>query len=154
MRSLGRNVPRKEGTAKVTGRARYVDDLSFPGMLHARTVRSTVPCGEIREVSLGFDPAKTGIVVAGWRDIPGKNVVALIEDDQPCLAESRVEHYAEPILLLAHEDREKLLEAQVEIDYREGKALYDPALSPRIFKQIAIDKGDLDAGFAQADLVV
>ena len=42
-RLVGRPVPRKEGREKVTGRARYVDDLSFPGMLYGATVRSPSP---------------------------------------------------------------------------------------------------------------
>src|SRR5512141_2988524 len=102
MPSVGRRVPRKEGAAKVTGAARYVDDLSFPGMLHGMTVRSTIARGEILSVRHAFD--REGFTVAASRDIPGKNVVALIEDDQPCLAERQVRHAAEPILLLAHED--------------------------------------------------
>ena len=39
-RAVGRNVLRKEGADKVTGVARYIDDLAFPGMLYGRTVRS------------------------------------------------------------------------------------------------------------------
>ena len=46
-RSVGRNVLRKEGADKVTGAARYVDDLTFPGLLHGRTIRSTIPAGRI-----------------------------------------------------------------------------------------------------------
>ncbi|MFN2386468.1 MAG: hypothetical protein ABR576_09310, partial [Thermoanaerobaculia bacterium] len=83
--AVGRNVPRKEGLPKTTGAARYIDDLSFPGMLHAKTIRSTIPRGEILSVRLGFDPS--GFTVADHRDVPGRNVIALIEDDQPCLAE-------------------------------------------------------------------
>src|SRR5215470_7314186 len=116
MVAVGKKVPRKEGVAKVTGAARYVDDLSFPGMLHGATVRSTIPRGQILSIRPGFDPA--GFTVADYRDIPGKNIVALIEEDQPCLAEREVRHAAEPILLLAHESKEKLLQARVEIEYR------------------------------------
>ena len=54
MRSVGRNVPRKEGLDKVTGRALYVDDRTFPGMLHGRTIRSTIAAGEIEGIHLGF----------------------------------------------------------------------------------------------------
>ena len=42
---IGRPVPRKEGRAKVTGRARYVDDITLPGMLYGATVRSPAPRG-------------------------------------------------------------------------------------------------------------
>ena len=150
--SVGRRVARKEGTSKVTGAARYVDDLTFPGMLHGTTVRSTIPRGEIAGIRFEFDRANW--VVADWRDIPGRNVVTLIEDDQPCLAERRVNHVAEPILLLAHENREALPGARVAVDYRAEAPLYDPSASPRTFKSISIEKGDLARGFSRADLVV
>jgi len=101
MAAVGKKVPRKEGLAKVTGAARYVDDLSFPGMLHGATVRSTIPRGEI--LSIRHDLPGDEFTVVDFRGIPGRNVVALIEDDQPCLAERDVRHAAEPILLLAHE---------------------------------------------------
>lgn len=151
-RVVGTSVPRKEGLDKVTGRARYVDDLTFPGMLHGLTVRSTVPCGEILSIRFDFDT--TGFTIVDSRDIPGRNVVALIEDDQPALAEQYVRHYAEPILLVAHADREKLLQAKVHIEYRPETPVFDPARSPKTFKTIAIEKGNLDEGFAQADEIL
>ncbi len=151
-RVVGTSVPRKEGLDKVTGRARYVDDLTFPGMLHGLTVRSTIPCGEIAALRFDFDT--TGFTIVDYRDIPGRNVVALIEDDQPSLAERQVRHYAEPILLLAHEDRERLLQAKVHVEYRAEKPVFDPAGSPKIFKTIAIERGSLAQGFAQADEIV
>ncbi|HMA18721.1 MAG TPA: xanthine dehydrogenase family protein molybdopterin-binding subunit, partial [Thermoanaerobaculia bacterium] len=152
--AVGRNVPRKEGLDKVTGRARYVDDLTFPGMLYGRTVRSTVPRGEITAIRFDFDPA--GFTVADFRDIPGRNTIALIELDQPCLAEREVRHFAEPILLLAHESRDALLDAErrIAIDYRPGEPVYDPERSPQCFKEIVIEKGNLARGLAAADLVV
>jgi CO/xanthine dehydrogenase Mo-binding subunit len=152
LRSVGRKVPRKEGVAKVTGASRYIDDIAFPGMLYGATVRSTIARGEILSVTRGFDTA--GFTVADFRDIPGKNVIALIEEDQPCLAEREVRHPAEPILLLAHEDREKLLGAKVAIEYREDPPVYDPEKSPKTFKEILIEKGKLARGFRAADLVV
>jgi CO/xanthine dehydrogenase Mo-binding subunit len=154
VKSVGRNVPRKEGRDKVIGRALYVDDLTFPGMLHGRTIRSTIPRGEITDIRLDFD--RTGFTVADWRDIPGKNAVALIEDDQPCLAEREIRHFAEPILLVAHEDRERLLDAEhrIAIDYRPSEPVYDPQRSPKCFKEIVIEKGDIARGFADAEVAV
>src|SRR4030081_1885678 len=102
--AVGRNVLRKEGEAKVTGAARYIDDLTFPNLLHARTIRSTIPAGEIAAIRFNFDTA--GFTIVDGRDIPGRNIVALIDDDQPCLAAREIRHVAEPILLLAHANRE------------------------------------------------
>jgi CO/xanthine dehydrogenase Mo-binding subunit len=151
--AVGRNVLRKEGHAKVTGAAQYLDDLTFDGLLHARTIRSTIPAGEIERIAFDFD--RTGFTIVDHRDIPGRNVVALIEDDQPCLAVRTIRHVAEPILILVHEDRERLLAASVAIDYRERVPNYDPeAPGAHVFKRIVIEKGDLDQGFAAADVIV
>ncbi|HEX7140673.1 MAG TPA: xanthine dehydrogenase family protein molybdopterin-binding subunit, partial [Vicinamibacterales bacterium] len=149
---VGRNVLRKDGPDKVNGTARYLDDLRFPGLLYARTIRSTVPAGEIRDVRLNFN--QRGFTIVSHRDIPGKNVVALIDDDQPCLAARTVRHVAEPILLLAHEDRDTLLGADVQIKYRETTPNYDPESSSHAFKRITIDKGNLSSGFRAAAVVV
>ncbi len=53
-RIVGTNVPRKEGRPKLLGTAQYVDDISFPNMLHGATVRSTIARGRI--ISVAFDP--------------------------------------------------------------------------------------------------
>src|SRR3954465_13439781 len=152
VRSVGRNVPRMGGVDKVTGRARYIDDHTFPGLLYGRTIRSTIPCGRIVNVRPQL-PAP-GFTLVGHTDIPGRNVVALIDDDQPALAEREIRHFAEPILLLAHEDREVLRAADVQIEYSETAPVYDPETSPITFKTIAVAKGDLSAGFAAAHMVV
>ena len=152
MPAVGSNVARKDGIGKATGRALYADDLTFPGMLHGRTVRSTIPCGRVRDIKLEFDQA--GFTIADHRDIPGRNVVALIEDDQPLLVEREVRHAAEPILLLAHENAEAVHAARVEITYDEQEPLFDPEQSTGLLKQIDIDKGDVDAALSGADLVV
>src|ERR1700694_5580251 len=101
---IGVSVPRKEGWDKVTGAARYVDDMILPGMLYGVTVRSNMARGKIRKIS--FDPgvAWDELILVMAKDIPGKNCIALILDDQPCLAADTVNHAEEPILLLAHED--------------------------------------------------
>src|SRR3954462_12201118 len=151
-RAVGTSVLRKEGAAKVSGRARYLDDLLFPDLLIARTIRSAIPAGEIADIRLNFD--RDGFVVVDHRDIPGRNVVALIDDDQPCLAERTVRHVAEPILLLAHRDRDRLMAADVDIDYRPATPNYDAERSDVVFKRIAIDKGNIAAGMAAADTIV
>ncbi|HEX8276771.1 MAG TPA: xanthine dehydrogenase family protein molybdopterin-binding subunit [Longimicrobiaceae bacterium] len=152
--AVGRSVSRKDGMPKTTGAAKYVDDLSFPGMLYGRTIRSTIPRGRVRSVALDFDPA--GFTVVDFRDIPGPrcNFVALIEHDQPFLVADEVNHLAEPILLLAHEDRERLAAAVVRVEYDAAEPVLAPETSPKVFKELRIRKGDVDAALAGADLVV
>ena len=86
-RVIGKSVPRKEGREKVTGRARYVDDLMFPGMLHGATVRSPAARGRIRGIHFEGDIPWDEFTVVTAKDIPGKNCIALLIDDQPCLAD-------------------------------------------------------------------
>jgi CO/xanthine dehydrogenase Mo-binding subunit len=151
-RAVGKNVLRKEGADKVSGRARYLDDLSFPHLLYGRTIRSTIPAGAITGINFAFD--RSGFIVVDCRDVPGKNFVALIEEDQPCLAERLVRHVAEPVILLAHADRDVLAAATVDIDYRPATPNYDPEQSTLCFKRVAIDKGDIERGLAEADRVI
>ena len=155
MRSVGRRVPRLDGWDKVTGAAKYVDDLAIPDLWYGATVRSTDPHSRLKAIQL--DPAFDWdcCVTVTASDIPGDNVIALIEDDQPALAEREIRHFAEPIALVAHADRDALLAAKVHIDYRETAPNYDPE-SPlaKIFKAITISKGDLAKGFAAAEVVV
>jgi CO/xanthine dehydrogenase Mo-binding subunit len=152
--AVGRNVSRKDGMPKVTGEAKYVDDLAFPGMLYGRTIRATIARGRVRAIHLDFDPA--GFTVVDYRDIPGPrcNFVALIEDDQPFLVAEQVNHRAEPLLLLAHEDREVLNAAQVRVEYEVEEPVLDPETSPTVFKELRIRKGDVDAAMAGAELIV
>jgi CO/xanthine dehydrogenase Mo-binding subunit len=152
--AVGQNVPRKEGIGKANGRARYADDLVFPGMLYGRTIRSTIPAGTLRGVRLEFDRA--GFTIVDHRDVPagGRNVVALLQDDQPCLVERDIRHAAEPVLLLAHESRDALLGARVVLDEVRAEPVFDPLLSATAHKTILIEKGSIDRGFARAAHVI
>jgi CO/xanthine dehydrogenase Mo-binding subunit len=163
---VGKNVPRKEGVDKVTGRATYVDDLTFPGMLHGVTVRSPVPRGRI--LGVHFDPGVPWdeIVVATAADIPGENTVKLIDVDQPLLADGEVRHCEEPILLLAHPDRQVAEKARrcVRLDIERLPSVHtiEDALAGKVviwgednvFTRYRVDKGDVEAAFARADHIV
>jgi CO/xanthine dehydrogenase Mo-binding subunit len=163
---IGRSVPRKEGRDKVTGVARYVDDMSLPGMLYGATVRSQIPRGIIKKIS--FDPkfAWNEFVIVTARDIPGKNCIALIGDDQPCLADGKVNHPEEPIVLLAHADPHLLRKAieAVSIEYESLPAIFTIEESEEqsqiiwgkdnILKTFLISKGDVDTIWTKADYIV
>jgi CO/xanthine dehydrogenase Mo-binding subunit len=165
-RSVGRSIPKIEGADKVTGRALYVDDLPVPGVLHGVTVRATIPHGRI--VAVTRDPAFdwSGFTMVDASDIPGENVVALIEDDQPILAARLIRHAEEPILLLAHEDRERaqaaLSHVEVEVEPLPPVLTIEDSLAGRgpvhgsdnVFKEIVIEHGDPAAGFATSDTVI
>jgi CO/xanthine dehydrogenase Mo-binding subunit len=163
---VGVSVPRKEGYDKVTGRAQYVDDMVLPGMLYGATVRSTIPRGRIKQIKFGPGLPWGEYVVISAKDIPGKNFIALIADDQPCLAEEIINHPEEPILLLAHPDRHALPKAvnAISIEYDVLPAIFTIEESERCseiiwgsdntFKSYVIEKGDVDSVWANADYIV
>ena len=163
---VGMPVPRKEGRDKVTGRAQYVDDMSLPGMLYGATVRSTIPRGKIKNITFGTSISWAEFVIVSAKDIPGANCVALIFDDQPCLAKESVNHPEEPILLLAHPNAHILPKAiaAIAIEYEPLPAIFtieESELQTQIiwgrdntFKTYTIEKGDLDSAWAKADYIV
>ena len=165
-RLVGMAVPRKEAGQKVTGTAEYVDDLRLPGMLHGATVRSTIPRGTIREIRFEPHVPWDEFVIVRAADIPGRNVVSLIVDDQPFLADGRVNHQQEPILLLAHEDKNLLQKAllHIHIEYDPEPAVFDidAALQgatvtwgeDNVFKRYVIQKGDIESAWPTAAFIV
>jgi len=163
--SIGQSVPRKEALAKVTGRARYVDDVVLPGMIHGVTVRSACARGRIRAIHFGDGIPWDEITVATAKDLP-HNVVALINDDQPALADGVVNHPEEPVLLLAHPSRALLEKARaavrIEVDPLPAVLTIEDALAKKaivwgednVFKEYWIRKGDAAAALARGDVVV
>lgn len=165
-RIIGKPVFRKEGIAKVCGAAHYIDDLSMPGMIFGTTVRSTIPRGRILNIEFGPSIPWHEFVIATAEDIPGKNYVALINNDWPCLADKFVNHPQEPIVLLAHPDRELLPQAvaAVHIEYEGLPSVHSIEESEtgqiivwgddNVLKSYLLEKGDVDSVFAQPDVVI
>jgi CO/xanthine dehydrogenase Mo-binding subunit len=165
-KSIGKPVPRKEGRSKVTGQARYVDDLTMSGMLYGATVRSPEPRGRIRAIKFGSGIPWDEFVVVTARDIPGENVVALIMPDQPYLAAEMVNHAEEPVVLIAHTDKHLLEKARravtIEIEKLPAVFTLEDSLAQKeiiwgednIFKSYLVDKGNVDEAWAKADLIV
>ena len=160
------DVKRVEGLSKLTGRERYVDDLPTDGALWGATVRSPVPRGRIREIRFEDSVDWSGFTIVDHRDIPGSNSIFLIEEDQPVLAEDRVRHVHEPVLLLAHPSRSAVRRAvaAVRLLIEEEPAALDFRRPPspdaiqfgddNVLKRLRIDKGDVDAALAEAPFVV
>lgn len=163
---VGHTPPRKEGVDKVTGQALYIDDMDFPDALHGVTVRSHVAHGRITGIHFDetFDWSDVTVVTA--KDIPGLNVVTLIEGDQPFLADGVVKHPEEAIVLLACPDRFKAERARrhVRVDIEPLPAVFTIEASAKAeirlfgedncFKKIGIDKGDVEAAFARDDILI
>ncbi|HEX5890675.1 MAG TPA: xanthine dehydrogenase family protein molybdopterin-binding subunit, partial [Pyrinomonadaceae bacterium] len=165
-RPIGKPFPRKEGRKKVTGQALYIDDLTFPEMLHGATVRSPAARGRIKVISFEGDLPWHEFTIVTAKDIPGANYVALILNDQPYLAADFVNHPEEPVLLIAHEDKYLVEEARrnVRIEIEEQPAVFtlEDSLAQKeivwgednVFKKFLVDKGNVDEVWSNADFIV
>jgi CO/xanthine dehydrogenase Mo-binding subunit len=163
---LGTDVRRREAIPKLTGAARYVDDLPRDGVWVGGTLRSESPRGRILGIDLdpGFEWER--VVVVRPEDIPGDNVVSLLIDDQPALAEGEFRHADEPLALVAAPDRETLARALAAMTVRSepleplfdlddslaGKVLLHR--DDNVFKRIEILRADVEPALAAAEVVV
>lgn len=162
---IGTSALRLEGRAKLTGATLYTDDLKIDGLLHGVTVRSTVARGRITAIRFAEDIPWHEFVIVTARDIPGRNVVAHLIQDQPCLVDGVINHAEEAILLLAHPDRARLEEARtritVEVEPLPPVLTIEDSLAlaqvvwgeDNTFKRLDIAKGDPDSQWAGAALV-
>ncbi len=170
---IGAGVPRPDAVDKVRGEARYADDLAFPGMLHAAVVRSPHP--HARLVTIHADEASSlpGVVrILTAADVPGTNIVHVIVDDQPALAEGVVRYVGEPVALVVAQTKRQAQEAAavVKVDYEVLPYVTDPlrALEPgapqvavpsaseggNLFNRMVLEKGNAERAFAEAAAVV
>ena len=163
---IGEPVLRKEGRAKVTGASRYIDDIEFPEMLHGATVRSPVARGRVKAIHFEKRIPWDQFTIVTAKDIPGHNHVALIVDDQPCLADELVNHAEEAVVLLAHPDKYLLEEARraVRIEIETLPAIFriEDSLAKKeiiwgtanIFKAYEVIKGNVDRVWPEAAYIV
>ena len=168
MSIVGKSEIRKDVKLKVTGKAIFVDDLSFPNMLWVRVVRSPLPRGLIKSIEISEAKAIKGVVaVLTSADIPGANVVPIVLKDQPLLAEREVRYVGEPVALIAGEDRRAIEKAsqRMRVEYEELEPLLDPLRAMKgespiiygkdnIFSHHRLRRGNTKRGFAECDLIV
>lgn len=165
-RTLGQSVLRREGPAKLCGAASYVADLPCKDAWYGGTVRADVPHAHL--LGLRFDPRFdwNRVVVVTASNIPGKNVVPVVLQDQPSLAESTIRYRGEPVALVAAPDQETLQRAieAVTLDTSALEPVFqlDEAMSGRVavfgsdnvFHTINICKGDAATALSSADVVI
>lgn len=168
--SVGTIQNRPDAAGKVTGAAKFTDDIRFEGMLYARVKRAGVPHAILRRIDVDKARALPGVVaVLSAADIPGENDHGLVVHDWPVLVGigERVRYVGDAVALVAAESREIATQALdlIEVEYEALPAITDPvqahqlgglALHPKgnLLKHIKVRKGDMATGFAVADIVL
>ncbi|RPJ00301.1 MAG: aldehyde oxidoreductase, partial [Chloroflexi bacterium] len=171
LNAVGRSVPPQEIVDKVTGRAKFADDYSFPGMLFGRTLRAAHPHARILKIDTSKARALPGVcAVLTHEDVPGDNIHGLIYDDWPVLCRDKVRYRGDAVAIVAAEDEETAARALdlIDVTYKPLPVVADPefARSPEaphvhegrddgnLLKHIKVRHGDIDQGFAHADVII
>ena len=166
MTVIGARLPRHEDPRLLRGRGRFGDDISAPGQLWARIVRSPSAYGEVRELAVAQASQAPGITkVVTAADLPAGLVIpvrlAIAGTDlrdflQPVLARDTVRYVGEPLAVVVGEDPYACEDAAelVEIDITEEPAVLDADSSGDTAAELTRGYGDTDAAFAAAAHVV
>ena len=178
---VGRPTPRVEGQLKVTGKAVYSADVELPGMLWGKCLRSPISYGRIKSIDVSKARQVAGVkaVITG-QDVPGLRIGRCIYDT-PVVADGVVRFIGEKVAAVAAETEEaaELALDLIEVDYEEMEPMLDPveAIKPHapilhpdllsykglpvpveklgnVFAYLRWGKGDIEAGFREADLIV
>jgi len=170
LHAVGTVQPRPDAWEKVTGKAVYTDDLHFPGMLHAAVRRAEIPAGVLRALDVAAArTAPGGIAVLTAADLPAAHTHGLISRDWPILVGvgEEVRYVGDALAIVAAESRTAALEAvrRIRVDIEPLEPLTDPVQAHHpearrihpdgnLLKHIKVRKGDVEQGFAEADVVL
>ena len=165
---IGRSVPRVDAYGKLTGTALYAGDVSFPGMLHLKVLRSDRPHAKILKIQTEEAEKHPGVVaVFTSKDIPGTNRIGGEKKDQPVLCDDRVRFVGDPVAMVAAETPESAERAilLIRVDYEDLPGIFSPedALLPEavrihetgnILVERTVLKGDPDEGLKDSEVVI
>ena len=161
---------RVDGRAMTTGQTKYADDMALPRMVFAKLLRSPVPHARIASVDTARAAAHPGVLlVLTGRDLPIPYGILPVTQDEHALAIDKVRFVGDPVALVVARDEATATEALdlIDVEYEPLKTIadYDDALTtnePRIHdygaegnvhKKVALQFGDVDEGFAEADQI-
>ena len=177
LRQVGRSLVRTDAPGKAQGRTRYAGDYVMPGMLHVKVLRAPVASARLKRLDAAKARAIEGVACVltaaelpdrlAPTDIPGQTGRKRLDTDQQILVRERVRYHGEPLALIAAETQNLAEQAAelIEVELEPLPGVYDPedALKPgaplvqgtdNVVSTCKIRKGDPEAGFAAADLVV
>ncbi len=180
LRQVGKPLRRVDAMGKAVGATVFAGDFAMPQMLHAKIFRSSQASARILRLDVSRARALPGVVCVLTaadlpypvlsQDIPGQTGQGQRAGSEvPILAADRVRFYGEPIALVAAETLETAEQALrlIEVEYEPTPGIFDPLealeagtveskaeAAGNIVARWRIRKGDVAAGFAEADLIV
>ncbi len=170
MDELKEKAWRNDAAAKVTGRARYTDDIKMPGLLHAVPVYTDFVHARLIAVDTAAAAKSRGVVrVITARDVPGRNLCGQILKDIPVLAEDKIRSNGDVIAVVVAETRAQAVAAarRVRVEAEPLPEVLDPdaALAPgavlvhekhgsNLIHRHVLRKGEIERGFAESAFVL
>ncbi|HLA06072.1 MAG TPA: xanthine dehydrogenase family protein molybdopterin-binding subunit [Anaerolineales bacterium] len=176
--TIGKSLPRVDARGKVTGDTPYSGDLSMKGMLHMKVLFAMRPHARVKWIKTGKAEAASGVVaVYTAKDIP-VNEYGLQWQDQPVLCgpgsnkvgADVVRFVGDQVAVVVADTEAEAASAVnlIEVEYEDLPLVVDPVEAmrpgaPRVHEQIGdsnicvhykIRKGDVEDGFAKADVIV
>jgi CO/xanthine dehydrogenase Mo-binding subunit len=161
---------RNDDVAKVTGKAKYTDDLNFPDMLHAVPVYSDYVHARIVFIDTSHAEQSDGVVrVITAKDIPGSNRHGQIVKDLRILADDKIRYNGDVVAVIVARTRDQAMEAAQKVTVRaeELPSILDPeeAMKPdavlvhedlgsNIINTHRVRRGNIDDGFKTSDVVI
>ncbi|TXL73857.1 xanthine dehydrogenase molybdopterin binding subunit [Vineibacter terrae] len=141
-----------------TGEAVFIDDMPEPaGLLHAALVLSPVAHGRLRAVDLTAARAADGVVAAlTAADVPGRNDIAPVRENEPLFADALVEHAGQPIAAIAATSldaaRAAAKKAVLDIEALPAVLTIDQAVARQslLYPPVVMARGDADAALGSA----
>jgi len=134
---VNHSVPRRDGPAKVTGKAVYVSDVKLPAMAYAKVLRSPYAHAKIVSIDSAKAAARPGVyAVLTSNDLTGLNLYyGHAVKDHPLIAVDKVRYAGEPVAAVVAQDERTAFEALefIDVKYDELKAVLTP--------KEALDKG-------------
>ena len=169
-KSVGHSHTRHDGVDKVIGTAIYTDDLIFDGMLYAKVRRAMIPHGFLTKLDISKAKALPGVVeILTAADVPGEHNHGLVIYDWPVMVGigERVRYVGDALAIVAAETQEiaEQAAALIEAEFDLQTVITNPVQArqegvPQIhekgnlLKHIKVRKGDMEKGFAEADVVL
>jgi 4-hydroxybenzoyl-CoA reductase subunit alpha len=170
LRVIGRARRRVDARAKVTGQTRFADDIFLPRMAHCKLLRSPHPHARLRNIDFSRALKHSGVyLVLTGKDLPIQYGILPVSQDEQALCVDHVRHVGDPVAAVIAREELTAFEALdlIDVDYEILPTIADPeeALAtpePRIHeygeegnihKMVALEFGNVEEGFAQADEV-
>jgi 4-hydroxybenzoyl-CoA reductase subunit alpha len=166
---IGARIPMVDSVDKVTGKGKYTDDLTLPGMLVGKILHSPHPHARIRSIDASAAERVPGVkAVLTGKDTPVKYGILPVGHDETIFAVDKVRYIGDNVAGVAAESAEIAEEALrlIKVEYEVLKPYFDPEESMKaetdlihdgkphnIEKEYHHHFGDVEAGFAQADYI-